>query len=222
MHRSGNISALKTAILSDIKQRIEPLFQEEGPHPYNVELVRLLDTATQEIIEGSMDNNEGPLQEELSEKKQARQTLLKHCPRPWFDDTIWFYCPYELRITTKAGMAMKLMELLENAYLKLRPPIPVVNRWNKVFGPFTWWHFGCCFYKLVPRAVLVIAKGSSNDEINDVVDMAADMIGLMTAGGTYTGVCANVGLAEPGRSSAPPLRSGRRTNPMIWPPLPRR
>jgi hypothetical protein len=102
----------------------------------------------------------------------AREQLLDACPGDWSAHLIVHYCSAACRCTSRDDAVKLVVKLLLDAGLDCKPPIPAVNRWNKVYPSMSWWMFGCAFYNIVPSAFAAVkAKQGRKNEVGAVHDL---------------------------------------------------
>jgi hypothetical protein len=86
-------------------------------------------------------------------RKAARRRLLDICPGTWSaDGQLSYYSHLGSNSNTLESASDELFSVLEASYLNTKPPIPAINRWNKVYSPLAWWTFGMVFFNLMPAA----------------------------------------------------------------------
>ena len=89
----------------------------------------------------------------LGHRQAARRRLLELCPGVWCrSGKIKYYSHLGSRSNTRSEAGDEVADVLMAALLGTRPPIPAINRWNKVHGPLAWWSFGLNCFGLVVDA----------------------------------------------------------------------
>ena len=101
----------------------------------------------------------------LRSRSAARQKLVAICPGLWCPDgKLTYYAGAGTRANAREAAGNEVADVLEAAYLAVRPPTPAVNRWSKVHGPFSWWAFGISFFGLTPKAFTMAEQDAHQDE----------------------------------------------------------
>ena len=121
---------------------------------------------------------------DLSSRQQGRRRLLDLCAGDWAaGGKILHYCGLACPCKDRDDAVDLIMHALMDSWLGFFPPIPALNRWNKVYAPTSWWMFGVLFYSIVGRAMASakqdIVGGSEHEDLALHVD---GLIGPASAG----------------------------------------
>ena len=109
----------------------------------------------------------------LKDRSAARIELLNFCQGDWKDaDNLIHYCSITCSCHSRQHAIEKLCSLLDRGFLNARPPIPAVNRWNKLFAPMTWWCFAVNFHSLASQSVIQAREldGGGESEAGAILD----------------------------------------------------
>ena len=63
-------------------------------------------------------------------------------------------------------------------WLGVKPPIPVLNRWNKIYYPAAWWNMGIEFFAIVAQAFLLVKMRTAGQLDEDGLH-TVDAMGLL-------------------------------------------
>jgi hypothetical protein len=110
-----------------------------------------------------------------AKRKEARAKLLQVCPFRWDrGGKIKFLDFLGSGINSTEDAVEYLFNILDEAWIGYRPPIPAVNRWNKVFAPWCWWLFGLLFYDVSKDALVEVEAAVQGmlDMLGSILDMA--------------------------------------------------
>ena len=115
-------------------------------------------------------------------RRAARHELLKLCPGRWdlyedYERNILVLSTFGDGITSENDAANKVFQLVMMGWVGLVPPVPAINRWNKVYFPIVWWMLGIVFYSVVPLAFLAVKAQQIHDM--DVAGVDVDAMGLL-------------------------------------------
>jgi hypothetical protein len=147
----------------------------------NAALLAFLDRADQEYFE---DVGELDPETAIAKRRAVRQQLLRACPGDWSSDgDILYYSDYSVGCTcnTDEEACEFIFGLIDKISLNVRPCIPVLNRWNKLYGPMAWWSFAVGFYGLVSSAV--IRAKDDIGQLSDPTSLAHDLAEAVDVGG---------------------------------------
>ena len=115
---------------------------------------------------------------DLSSRQLGRWRLLDLCAGDWSaGGKILHYCGLECPCKDRDDAVALVMDALMDSWLGILPPIPALNKWNKVYAPASWWTFGVLFYSIVGRAL-----ASAKQDIvggGDFEDLALHVDGLI-------------------------------------------
>ena len=50
----------------------------------------------------------------------------------------------------------KVMDAMNRAFLGSRPPVPALNRWNKLYAPLAWWYAAIGIHGIALTAFLAL------------------------------------------------------------------
>ena len=165
MHKGSFASKVKSLVFEFIRARIKLVYDQptEEDVQRNTALVGILEGYDSEFDMGAAATP-GERQKWLTSAVGSREWLVKHCPGQWSDRAHVFYyvAPHDTcENATQAAEAV--FAHLMAAFLRTRPPIPALNRWNRVFAPLTWWTFALQWHGIVAEAVVRCASAESTD-----------------------------------------------------------
>ena len=109
----------------------------------------------------------------MKDRSAARRELLDFCQGDWRNaENLIHYCCITCSCRNREHAVEKLCGLLDRGFLNAKPPIPAVNRWNKLFAPMTWWCFAVNFHNLAAQAVVQAREldGGGESEAGAILD----------------------------------------------------
>jgi hypothetical protein len=148
----------------------------------NKALIAMLDAADYEYFEDAQGDQEVADEQVIGKRRAARQMLLRACPGNWQSDEIVHHCAYSVGCGCQSDDEAKafVFGLLDEIALRVRPCIPALNRWNKLYGPIAWWAFAIGFHNIIGRAVCS-AKADIAD-LSDPSSILGELVDLDVGG----------------------------------------
>ena len=138
-----------------------------------------MNAAERDFAEFDVDFGMGDIRES---RVAARKKLLDICPCRWDvggDLNSKIYVLVQLGDSTESpdDTWEFLFSVIDEAWLSLKPPVPAINRWNKIYYPVAWWYVGICgFYNIIASA-FVYVKQNQDRTLDANVDV--DVMGLL-------------------------------------------
>ena len=98
---------------------------------------------------GTENKNESKL------RREAAENLLQWCPEVWClnPGRVTHYCPPGC-CASRDDAVCKISGAFEDLVFSVRPKVPAVSRWTKLFQPWSWWVMGFTCFALLPAAFL--------------------------------------------------------------------
>jgi len=188
LHKANNMRDVRAAVLEEIDSRVDIVYDLPPGYAINRErnasIFALMDSIENEFARNDADFGGDDFG---SFRRAARERLLDICPGAW-DQTnpgsrIMFLSQLgdgtDAAPDPKRKAAEVIYDLVNDAWLGLRPPIPAVNRWNKIYFPVCWWLLGINgFYGVVANGFLRV-KASTDRGFDHVLAAGVDAMGIL-------------------------------------------
>jgi len=183
LHRTNKYRTLRVGVQKYIQDTLH--ITHTAP-PQKDKAINLSVLEMLEWCEGRID--EGQEYESEKSRRDRRRELLRLCPRSCLrSGGLEHFCP--------AGCCRSRQEAVETVtsafaggYLDIRPAVPALNKWTKLFQPVSWWAFGIIYGDIIPTAFKRL-KPSSLSAMEDVEGIlrlvGPDGVGLDVGRETY-------------------------------------
>ena len=138
-HRTGTMVKIRAAVKAIVSEKLRVHF-EPLPARYmerNKAIIKLVNAAEDEWARSEVD---ATYEHSLPKRVQSRQELLIVCPGDWADSSgIGHVCTLHCKCRNRDDAVTLVTDTICAAFLACRPPIPALNRWNRVFPPLVSW-----------------------------------------------------------------------------------
>lgn len=110
-----------------------------------------------------------PESSHMSSKRRARAKLLRMCAGDWSDDEhIDHHCSILCPCTSFDDAVDVITDLIMESFMGSPPPVPAINRWNRVYPPLVWWMMMGAFHAVGFDACVLVADAAVKEEEEQV------------------------------------------------------
>ena len=137
--------AVRAVVAEKLRIHFQPLDPKHAAR--NKQIIELV-CAAEEERSRSAENAIGP--DDRAERFKAMDKLVRICPGDWSDTTgVDFVSSLEDSCNSRDDAVDLVSETFIQAFLSCRPPIPALNRWNRVYPPLVFWLAFLCFHGII-------------------------------------------------------------------------
>ena len=152
LHKGHNMRSLRKRVRERLAAKLVIVYEEppdlEQNKKYSDAVMRLLN-------EADIYFDERDPEDTISRRCQARKELCDLLPGRWSDREAYIhYCSIRCGCKTRTDAVDKVMHALNRAILCCTPPVPALNRWNKLFAPMAWWYAAIDIHGIVLEAFM--------------------------------------------------------------------
>lgn len=178
LHRANRYRSLRAAVTETLRQKLVVVHRPPPPEH------RVVNKAIVELLEWTEDACEMHV---VPRRAQHRRELLRLCPRSCLQTGgLEHYCPAGCCASFEES-ASKVTAAFFGGYLDVRPTIPALNKWTKLFQPVSWWAFGIMYGGIIPEAFQKLTRPDpSAEDIDGVLNLVGhDGVGLDVGRAAY-------------------------------------
>lgn len=166
LHKGTNMGMIRESVRRSLVSIVDVVYAvPEGVdivanRRHNEAIINLLNVVDREFYIDDPDNiDDDDRLGAHSKRVEARRGLLDACIGKWgVDERCLFLARLGDGVARAADAAKEVLRLMEGAWFGIRPPIPAINRWNKVYWPLMWFWAGTVFYNVVPDAFATVKE----------------------------------------------------------------